>query len=91
METQKFARTIEELALHREKNGGGWEWLKGMMDNLEKVIGSVYRYVRTMEASFMWENCKLPACEDRRSLYLFRKDVIVYLMSLSHVRKAVLR
>lgn len=86
---QKFARTMEELALHREKNGGGWEWLKGMMDSLEKSIASVYRYIRSMEASFLWENCKFPACEDRRSFELFRKDLIVYLMSISTVRKAL--
>lgn len=65
--------------------------MKGMMDNLEKIIGSVYRYVRTMESSFMWENCKFPACEDRRSFELFRKDVIVYLMSVSNVGSVVLR
>ena len=62
-----------------------------MMDSLEKSTASVYRYIRTMEANFLWENCKFPACEDRRSFELFRKDVIVYLMSVSNVRKALLR
>lgn len=62
-----------------------------MMDGLEKSIASLYRYVRTVEASFLWENCKLPACEERRSFEIFRRDVMIFPLSFSKVLKALPR
>lgn len=88
---QKYARTIEELALHRERNGGGKEWLREFMDNLETIASNVYKYVRAVENSFLWENCRSTLCEDKRSFGAFQRDIITFITDASDVATLLVR
>ena len=82
---QKYARTIEELALHRERNGGGREWLRGLMENLETISANLYKYARAVEHTYRWENCKSPLCEDKRSVGAMQRDIIIFIIEASDV------
>lgn len=82
---QKYARTIEELALDRERNGGGREWLRELMENLELAAVNLYKYVRLVETAFAWENCQSPLCQDKRSFMAFQRDIITFVAAASEV------